>query len=168
MISVRLTPPEMSKCVQMANLRAQLARASGVKDQKRSHDSGFDIDLVGIKAELATSKVLGVEYDVHNLGIDDGADMWFDNISIDVKATMREGDRLLFKAESAFRASIAILVHATDEADVMQVRGGASRKTFFDRARQQDLGYGPSFYLDNSNLTPIEDIWLFLMQHRLK
>jgi hypothetical protein len=158
----------MSKCVQMANLRAQLARASGVKDQKRSHDSGVSIDLVGIKAELAVSKVLGVEYDVHNLGIDSGADMWFDNISIDVKATMRDGDRLLFKSETAFKARIAILVHATEDADVMRVRGGASRKTFFDRARQQDLGYGPSFYLDNINLTPIEEIWLFLVQQRLK
>lgn len=167
MIKVKLTQQEISRCTQMANLRSQLARASGVQDQKRARLDGFDIDLTGIKAELAVSKVLGVTYDISNLGIDSGADLWFDDVSIDVKATMRDGDRLLFKSESAFRSDLAVLVYPTDDACIMKVCGGSSRKTFLEKAKQQDLGYGPSLYLDNFHLTPIEEIWLFLMRRRL-
>ena len=50
---VTLTPKEMSKCNQAATLRWQLARASGVSNQRRDKGrSDADLDLLGVKAEL--------------------------------------------------------------------------------------------------------------------
>lgn len=166
MIRVRLTRQELADAKQGAALRWQMARASGVGNQRRADVSDNDVDLLGIKAEIATAKLLSLHYNAAKLGIDDGSDLWFGDTSIDVKATFHQSGRLLFKSVDAFRADCAILVTATDQEDVMAVVGGVSRKAFAERHTVEDLGHGQCCTMPQSAVWPIEQMWLQLCLRR--
>ena len=53
---------------QAATLRWQLARASGIDNQRRDARSDADIDLIGVKAEMAVAKVLQLPYAATAMG----------------------------------------------------------------------------------------------------
>ena len=103
-LNIRLTRSEISEAKQAASLRWQLARASGVANQRRDNRSDGDIDLLGVKAEIAVAKILNLPYRASALGIDSGADIWADDIGIDVKSTFYQTGKLLFKSLDAFVA----------------------------------------------------------------
>ena len=166
-LHVRLNRSEISQAKQAAALRWQLARASGVANQRRDIRSDADIDLLGLKAEIAVAKAFHLPYRASDLGIDSGADMWSDDIGIDVKATFYQTGKLLFKSIEAFVADYAILVTASDDEDVMRVVGGMGRERFGTDAIEADLGRGPCWVAPQDILTPIQDVWLVLSNWRL-
>lgn len=166
---VRLTYQEMLECKQASALRWQLARASGVANQRR--DSGRndnDVDLLGIKAEAVVSKVLGCNHNVFQLGVDDGVDMFLGNVGIDVKSTFHENGKLLFKSLEAFKASCAVLVTASKESDVMIIKGWIPRKNFHAEAQSEDLGHGLCVTVKQAHLRPIEGLWKVCQEMRFK
>lgn len=164
---VTLSPKEMSKCNQAATLRWQLARASGVSNQKRDTGrSDADLDLLGVKAEVAVSKVFDLVHD-YAMGVDDGSDLWLDDISVDVKATFHKGGRLLFKKRSSFKADCAVLV-CQIRPDQFNVAGYASKATFLERARELDLGHGKGWAMDQDELSPLEKLWFASRKSNLK
>ena len=160
LLKVKLEKHELHQCNQAAALRWQLARASGVANQRKDGGrSDSDVDLLGLKAELAVSKVLGCDHNVFQLGIDDGADMFLNKIAIDVKSTFHENGKLLFKSLEAFKAHCAVLVTATNDADVMSIVGFAPKSEFQKYASKEDLGHGPCFTMEQKYLRPIENLW---------
>lgn len=162
---VKLTKAEMSACDQNAALRWQIARLSNVKDQQKAPQE--NVDLLGIKAEVAVSKVLQLPYSPAALGIDSGADLWAGDWSIDVKASFHEGGRLLFKSLESFRADMAILVTATDDPAAMLIVGGIGQKRFLSDAKEVNLGHGNCWIVEAHNLAPIEEVWFTLTQRRV-
>jgi hypothetical protein len=167
-LNVRLGRSDLAAAKQAAALRWQLARASGVQNQRKDARSDADIDLLGIKAEIAVAKALHLPYRASDLGIDSGADMWSDDVSIDVKSTFYQTGKLLFKSLDAFVAEYAVLVTASGEEDVMRVIGGMGRDRFKTDAVEVDLGRGLCWVAPQDILTPIEVVWLALTQWRLK
>jgi hypothetical protein len=165
MIYVKLSKAEVSACEQGAALRWQMARSSGVADQQKAPQD--NIDLLGIKAELAVSKVLQLQYSPAALGIDNGTDMWAGDWSIDVKASFHERGRLLFKSKESFRADMSVLVTATDDPAVMLIEGGISHKRFMAEAKAVNLGHGVCWIVERHELTPIEEIWLAITKIRV-
>lgn len=165
MINVKLSKAEVSACEQGAALRWQMARSSGVTDQQKAPQD--NIDLLGIKAELAVSKVLQLPYSPAALGIDNGTDMWAGNWSIDVKASFHERGRLLFKSKESFRADMSVLVTATDDPATMFIEGGISHKRFIAEAKAVNLGHGVCWIVERHELTPIEEIWLAITKIRV-
>lgn len=168
MVKIRLTRQEMSEAAQGATMRWQMARASGIGNQKRADLSDNDLDLIGIKAEMAAAKLLSLDYTAAKLGVDDGSDLWFGDVSIDVKATLYPTGKLLFKSLEAFRADCAILVTKTQEDDVMSVVGGISRKAFTEGHTVSDLGKGECLTMEQNEIWPIEQLWLRLCGMRYK
>ena len=166
-LNVRLTRSEMSEVKQAAALRWQLARASGVVNQRKDIRSDADIDLLGLKAEMAVAKALQLPYRASDLGIDSGADMWSEDVSIDVKATYHKSGKLLFKSLDSFVAEYAILVTISDDEDLMRIVGGMGRDRFKLEAVETDLGRGICWVVPQDILTPIEGVWLTLTQWRL-
>jgi len=159
---VRLSRQEMANCEQAAALRWQLARASGVTNQRKDKGrSDADLDLIGIKAETAVAKVLDVHHNVFQMGVDSGADMFLGDISIDVKSTFYESGKMLFKSLDAFRADCCVLVTATQDADVMNVAGYSSKAHFEKNAETADLGHGPCFIMTQDRLRGIESLWAY-------
>ena len=113
---VTLSRKELSDCKQAATLRWQLARLSGVTNQRKDKGrTDQDLDFLGIKAELAVSKVFDLDFNPFQLGVDDGADMFLHNISIDVKSTFYPHGKLLFKSKKSFKSNCSVLVAKVDE-----------------------------------------------------
>ena len=159
---VHLNSREIGRCKQAAALRWQLARASGVVNQKR--DGGRtdgDLDLLGIKAEVAVSKLFGIaDYTPFEFGVDCGYDMAMGEITIDVKATFYKSGLLVFKSVDSFRASTSILVTGDKDGDVMNVVGHCPRAEFVRRHKTVDLGHGPGVGVTQDGLRPIENLWV--------
>ena len=60
---LRLSDKDMAKATQAGAFRSQLARASGVGNQKIDlNRSDSEIDIDGIKSEMAVAKVFELEY----------------------------------------------------------------------------------------------------------
>lgn len=158
----------MSEAKQGATMRWQMSVASGIAEHKKSPASSRDIDLLGIKAEQAVAKLLSIDYTAARMGIDDGVDIWFGDIGIDVKATFHQSGKLLFKSLDAFRADVAIFVTSTDEDNVMFVVGGIGRASFAEMHQVVDLGYGPCCTMDQDKLWPIGEMWSRLCEWRYR
>lgn len=168
MVKIRLSRQEMSEASQGATMRWQMARASGIGNQKRAGVSDAELDLVGIKAEMAVAKLLSLDYMAARLGVDDGSDLWFGGVSIDVKASIYPTGKLLFKSLKSFRADCAILVTTTNDDDVMSVIGGISRSLFATDHAVTDLGRGECLTMEQDEIWPIEQMWLRLCEVRYK
>ena len=166
---VRINNEDLSKCRQAATGRWQLARMSGVSNQRRdSNRSDNDIDFLGVRAEYAVAKVFQLGYEPTALGVDAGMDMWCGDVSLDVKSTFHRNGRMLFKTLDAFKSSVCVLVSSTDEANVMDVRGWAARSEFADLAEQVDLGHGPCWILNNDCLRLLPELWELLTARRVQ
>ena len=165
---VKLSPRDVSMCEQAAAFRWQLARASGVVNQRRDQGrTDGDLDLLGIKAEMAVAKVFDIDYSPFNFGVDSGKDMWLGDISIDVKATFHKTGKLLFKSDDAFKAHCAVLV-CQHEDNILDVVGYAPRSTFLRERQEADLGHGIGVYVEQDSLRPMHDLWRVYTEHRLK
>ena len=140
---VTLSRKELSDCKQAATLRWQLARLSGVVNQRK--DKGrTDQDL----------------------GVDDGADMFLHNISIDVKSTFYPHGKLLFKSKKSFKSNCSVLVAKVDE-DKMNVAGFATKTMFLEQAVQNDLGHGKGWMIEQSELLPLSKLWEVATEQKL-
>ena len=159
---VRLTKRETGRCEQAATFRWQLARASGVVNQRKDGGrSDGDLDLLGIKAETAVAKLFGIsDYNPFEFGIDCGQDMALGDITIDVKATFYKSGMLLFKTKESFKSSTSVLVTATGDDDVFNVVGHCPRSDFMAKSRVVDLGHGAGYAVDQGDLRPIENLWV--------
>jgi hypothetical protein len=83
---VKINHQNLSKCRQAATGRWQLARMSGVGNQKRDTGrSDNDIDFLGVRAEYSVAQIFQLDYEPTALGIDAGMDMWCADVSLDVK-----------------------------------------------------------------------------------
>ena len=164
---IHLTPAELSRCKQAASLRWQLARASGVVDQRRdSSRQSYDLDLLGVKAEQAVAKALDLEYTT-TLGIDDGADLYAGDVSIDVKATFYSNGKLLLRSQAQAKAQVFVLVAAVkDEEAVMRLCGWISRREFLAQCKTIDLGHGPGLAMEQADLRHMTELWGLLVTRR--
>ena len=156
---IRLSAKEISMCRQAATMRWQLARLSGVKNQRRdSGRSDNDLDYLGLRSELAVSKAFNIQHNLFQLGIDEGVDLWLDDISIDVKSTFYKTGKLLFKNAEAFKASCAVLVCENLENEMI-IAGYVPKKIFLENCYKKDLGHGIGLVLDQEKLRPISNLW---------
>jgi hypothetical protein len=165
---IHLTPAELSRCKQAAALRWQLARASGVVDQRRDSSRQLnDLDLLGVKAEQAVAKALDLEYTPTALGIDDGVDLYAGDVSIDVKATFYSNGKLLLRSQAQAKAQVFVLVAAVkDEEAVMRLCGWISRKGFLTQCKTIDLGHGPGLSMEQADLRHMTELWGLLVTRR--
>ena len=172
MIQIRLKDSEIASCKQFAALRWQLARLSSVKNDRRdSSRTDNDIDLLGIKAELAVAKLFDIPFDLSSMGIDSGNDMYIDagnrEVSVQVKSSFHPSGRLLFKSLESFSSDIAILVTASKDDDrVMIVKGWISKKEFININYKKDLGHGEGFMVDQDSLGDLPTLWKHIMTAR--
>jgi hypothetical protein len=162
-IFVPLSKPEMAACRQAAAFRWQMARASGVANQRRDKDrSDEDIDFLGVRAEMAVSKLYDIEYSPHHLGVDDGVDMYCGDVSIDVKSTFYQHGSLVLKAKRWANADLYVLVTATANESLMRVVGGVTQHKLLADSTIENLGHGEGLVLEQDKLGSPSAIWRYL------
>lgn len=164
-MKVILTRSEMAQAQQAAALRWQLARAANVSDKLigKNHDPA-DIDLVGIKAEIAVAKLFKAEFNPNSLGIDSGVDLFLrglrKEVGVQVKTSVhKNAEWLLVEAGPDTDWDVAILVLPTDMDEVMELAGCIGRNRCIDMQEKVDLGHGPGIGVRAGNLNRIENLW---------
>ena len=133
---------------------------------ENEQQSRVEANIYGFKAEFAVARVLGVNPPTVNVLTDGGIDLWFDDISIDVKFTNRDGGPLIFDNQEKFRADCAVLVSKTDDPFAMRIWGAMGKKAFLAHAKTHDFGYGERLVMEAGDLRPIEWLWRHLMERR--
>jgi len=163
-VIVKLSRQEKAQCYQASRMRWQMNRASGLERQRVSPEESGDIDLLGIQAECAVAKALMLPFSPYHLGIDNGADLFAGDVSIDVKARFR-GSNTLFRSAEKFQADV--VVSCEEAQGGIGIVGWASRQRFLERAKDTDLGHGKTLALPDSELSDIASLWRELTVRRV-
>lgn len=164
---LRLSDKDMAKATQAGAFRSQLARASGVGNQKIDlNRSDSEIDIDGIKSEMAVAKVFELEYDPFHFGVDTGVDLWSGDISIDVKSTRHDNGHLIFKNTDAFKSNVAIL--CVVKGITVKVCGGIERVSFKKNHKRIKFNsnYPSCPAVTQEELQPVEDIWRLMIKSK--
>lgn len=158
-IPVWLDSAEMVECERAAKNRWQYARSSGIGNQRKDQSrSDNDVDWVGIRSEVAVAKLFGLGYErIFRVGTDDGSDLNFKGVSIDVKGTFHANGKLILRRE--LRADVAILVTATQSSDVMRVVGYSTASHY--KAHMEPFLMSGNWVdgVRQENLMPVEGVW---------
>ena len=161
---VNLSRSEESLCAQAGNARTSFARYAGLNNQKVVNRS--DLDLLGVRGEMAVAKMFDLDWTANAIGHDDGVDMFFGDCSIDVKTGFENARMLLFRNLDKFRSDVAIFCR--QKGKQIEVVGWCSRVDFKFKSKEVDLGHGKTWGLEEKFLNNIEDLWKILKQKQLK
>lgn len=166
-LRIHLNREEMATCDQAASLRWQLARSAGVYNQRRDDTrDDTEVDLLGIKGEMAVAKAYDLTFNPFAMGIDDGSDMFFMNRGIDVKTSFHREGNLCFKHIDAFKADIAVFATVSERDDVMLIQGWVTRERYRKEATVRDMGSGRAMALPINRLSLPEKLWRFFTNLR--
>ena len=135
---------------------------------ENKRQSRVDANILGFKAEFAIARLFQIDPPTVNVLTDGGVDLWFDDISIDVKTTNKEYGPLVFDNSDKFQAEIAVLVGQTKHENTLRVNGWMDRASFLSNSTPHDYGYGPRIKMEIDELRPIEQLWKGLIQRRFK
>ena len=69
-----------------------------IKEEDKSR-TDHDIDLLGVKGELAVARIFQIDHDIHKGGIDMNIDMWDNDVSFDVKATFTQAGHFVIQTK---------------------------------------------------------------------
>ena len=117
--------------------------------------SDYKIDYLGVLAEMAVGKMLGVPHNTHErLCGDDGYDMTWCGKRCEVKFTFYAKGHLLVKRKEDVVADLFILVTGNDRS--MHLLGWTDRKTFLRLGEVKDFGYGAVYALNQTKLKSMD------------
>jgi len=166
-ISIKFSRKELALAKQIATARYQWCKATNTPDAVKKNNPNNEVDILGLKGEIAVGKLLQIDDPMLAQGLDGGYDFWIDDISIDVKTSFYETGKLLFRRLDKFKSDIAILVTSVQNSEDVVIRGWITKSEFLERSSKNDLGYGVCYTLDQSKLRPISDLIWNLTKRRL-
>lgn len=154
---VNLSRRDMHASLMMGNDTVAICRALGFKPRKEFMGglSREDQNVIGFKTEFAVARAFGLHPPVMSIISDYGVDLWWNDISVDVKST--KTDHLIFDIPDQFRADVAILTSLI-ESDKVEIIGWTSRDQFLAENELKDFGHGPKCAMHKSKLQPISTI----------
>lgn len=157
---VRLSPEDVHTSESMGRDTVALCKMMGFKPRlENENQSREEANVLGFKAEFAVARLLGTTLPTINVVTDGGVDLWFNDVSIDVKFTNRRNTGLIFDNQDKFKSRVAILVAPTTDPSVMNIVGWIGRERFLSLAKTKDLGYGKRLVLSIQHLLGIEVFW---------
>lgn len=157
-ILVRLSSQELHDAERLgADTDAICQKVMGYTPRDPGSDK-LQSEIDGARAEYAVAKLFDLDRPTLNILGDGGKDLWFGNLSIDVKFT--KTDDLIFDDVDAFKADVAVLVrnHGDDPRSLMVV-GCVSRGEFASSATPQKRKYGMKLCMKAEELSPPEVLW---------
>lgn len=164
---IRLSKQDLHECEMLGHDTVKLCEMQGFPPRlENAKQSREEANTYGFKAEYAVARLLDLKTPTLNVTSDFGVDLWWDDVSIDVKFSNRQDGDLIFDTMDKFKSRVAILVTKTESPDVMDVIGWISKKAFGDMARKANLGYGDRLLLSQDKLFGIELFWLQMQAKR--
>ena len=171
MIEIRLNKEDLYDCRRAGNFRWQLARAAGIKDHENAlatkvkKSSMQQYDIIGIKGEMAVARLYDLDFDAYKGGIDEGIDLFYDGVSIDVKSTTHTDGKLIFKTKDAFKSQVGILAVELKE-NLIGIPGWITREEFKEISIPFGIKGGVCVTQDDLKLP--ESLWGKMINRRNK
>jgi|DEB0MinimDraft_6_1074348.scaffolds.fasta_scaffold140345_1 hypothetical protein len=154
-MQVILSEAELERCERCAAIRTNHARNNGIPNQRvASKKSDLTVDYIGLVGELAVAKYLDVDIELEKEGIDNGIDLIYGDLTVDVKTRSFPGNDLVFKSHKAFKAQVAILAQFNLE-NCVEILGCMSRNKFKKHATPTSYG---CLRVSEESLYPIESL----------
>jgi len=165
---VKLSQADVHTCEVLGADTVKLCEMQKFKPRlENDKQSRIEANVYGFKAEFAVARLFGLELPTLNVTSDHGVDLWWNDVSIDVKFTNRDDGDLIFDSVRKFKSRVAILVAKTDDDSVMRIKGWCGHKQFSMDAIATDFGHGPRLYMPSIHLKPIEQLWLKMKEKEL-
>lgn len=166
---IRLSKQDLHNCEMMGADTVKLCEMQGFKPRLHNNNqSRVEANIYGFKAEFAVARLFNLDLPTVNVLTDGGVDLWFDDITIDVKFNNAEYGKLIFDTMDKFKSNIAVLVGKTPDPSIMRINGWMDRKTFGDKSQVVDFGYGDRLFMNHDEMLPIESLWSRLMVYKFK
>lgn len=157
---IRLSPEDLHMSESMGRDTVALCKLMGFKPRlENKNQSREEANALAFKAEFAVARLLGTTLPTINVVTDGGVDLWFNDVSIDVKFTNKAHTGLIFDNPDKFKSRVAILVAPTTNVGVMNIVGWIGKQRFLDLATTKDFGHGERLVLKTHHLLEIERLW---------
>ena len=151
---MKLTDLEQGLVEAVVKAKIKHSEANGFKKVKRDTRSHHEIMTQGLAAELMVCKYLNCYPDIDEQY--SKVDIVWNGKTINVKSTHYPNGRLLIPDYQGITADIYILAIGT--MPEFKIIGWASAENIFRKENLMDLGYGLSYGLEQSQLTPMEEL----------
>lgn len=158
---IKLTKDDQATVRQQARLRGQLTSLTRKADEKKSSYDDFEIDILGVMAEVCFAKLFD-KPTILDRGIDDGTDFYLHNIAVDVKGS--KTDKLWFKRKDAFKSDVAVLMMFKDNTS-MECLGFIDKKKYIDNCQVNPAN--GTFFLEAKKLYRIDRLWYKYQANKL-
>lgn len=136
----------------LGGFRSLVNRGQGVKDAKIGPQDGMAADQDAIIGELAFAKLHNVWPDLSLCPRSGSADLVVKGKRIDIKSTRRKDGRLLSTTKT--NSDVDVYVLAILEDHQVSFPGWAYADDLHTPERLTDLGHGPTYALNQSDLRP--------------
>lgn len=161
-----LNDSELNLAKRIANERYQNNRDEDVENQKIGPQSDYVTDLNGMVAEIAVAKELNVFPDLKIETGAGGTDMRYKHLTLDIKGTEYDDGKLLAPTWKQHRAHADVFLLVTidwpseeyEESPELKMRGWEEAEEFFQTKHVINLGYGPTFGIEQEDLRPMEEL----------
>lgn len=153
--SVILNEIELATCRLFGNLRSMTSRSHNVNDVQMGKNDPLLIDEIGIIGEYAFCKYWNIFFDVSMNPRSGGRDCLLNNKRFDIKSTTYKNGKLirtLKENEDVDYYALAIV-----DKNIVIFPGYASKNQLCQSKNVKDLGYGNSYVMEQSELTPWRD-----------
>lgn len=156
--SVEFDENDIREAEEMVRIREWPKREMTVPSQKVSKNrTDQEIDLLGILAEMAIAKLLGVSLEKKRmLTGDNGYDILWKNRKVEVKYTYHTKGHLMVRSKERLKADLYILLTGNEKK--MRVLGWIDKQGFLGRGTLKDFGYGPNFVIEQNELYEWDEV----------
>lgn len=157
-LETQLDAGEMAVASVLAALRSTMSRLIKTYDRRLDTEkSGYEIDLIGIIAEIAFAKKFNVYPDLSISPRSHSHDAIFRDKTIDVKGTDLPNGRFLVTLKKEEKPC-DVYVLAIVDCDRVSFPGYITKEHLFMEENKRDLGKGMGFVIDQNKLMPFRNV----------
>lgn len=154
---VTLTPSEMKIAAYVFNSKQQYSKSKNHKDNIVKDVTKSRLD--GFVAEFAFAKQFNYWPDMNPMMNPQGIDFTLrSGLTVDIKTTRHTKGRLITYPDKKNRACDIYILSVLTADDTIKFVGYATKEELFADSSLVDLGYGPTYAVDQKDLHPLSTL----------
>lgn len=156
-MGITLSQNEMKIVTYVFNSKQKHSSSLNHKDKMIKDADQTRLD--GFVAEFAFAKKFNYWPDMNPAMNPEGVDFTLRNgLTVDIKTTRRANGRLITYPDKKNKACDIYILTVLTSDDTVEFKGYATKEELFADSSIVDLGYGPTYAVDQNKLRPIEEL----------
>ena len=153
---IELSDTEYMLCTQIGMMRYTVNRAANIKDVTFVRENRVHIETIGVMAEMAFCKWANLYCNLDIKIQSQTPDLIYKGWKCDIKATDRADGRLIVPVKKK-KGSSDVYILGITSGQTVEFKGFAIEDDIINESRIKDLGYGPTYCMDQNELTKFKD-----------